>query len=160
MKLGGKAVMILGLVVIAVSILISARTWPPQSALFPTVISFFCPGDGLRVLACLPVWKEERWRSRSHGRETAGERRSGSVQSATDLHLPLAYRFFILIVLFGFPITIPLFMFLYLKVEGKEGWVTTLELTVGVWACFYFLFIWLLKTPFPEGWVLEWLSGT
>ena len=159
MKLGGKAVMILGLVVIAVSILISARTWPPQSALFPTVISFFVLAMAFALLLVSLFGKKKGGEA-----EVMDVRRPESVDQELSNRRLISISlwligFFLLIVLFGFPITIPLFMFLYLKFEGKEGWTTTLGLTVGVWICFYFLFVWLLKTPFPEGWVLAWLSG-
>jgi hypothetical protein len=42
-----------------------------------------------------------------------------------------------------------------LKVQAKERWVISLLLT-GL-ALFFFLglFVWLLKTPFSEGWIFE-----
>jgi hypothetical protein len=159
MKLSGRAAMICALAVIAVSILISARTWPPQSALFPMIISFFILSMSVAFLLVTLFGKKKDGEAevmdvkRSEG---ADQKLSNRRLLSISLWL---IGFLLLILLFGFPTTIPLFMFLYLKFEGKEGWVTSIGLTVGVWACFYFLFIWLLKTPFPEGWILEWLSG-
>ena len=66
--------------------------------------------------------------------------------------------FFILIVLFGFPIGIPLMMFAYLKFQGGESWALSTALTVIAWVFFYGLFVKLLTLPFPEGMVLTWLG--
>ncbi len=65
--------------------------------------------------------------------------------------------FFFLIVLFGFNIGIPLFVFLYIKWHGGEKWLISILMTVGSWIFFWGLFIWLLDTPMPEGWVFRWL---
>lgn len=66
--------------------------------------------------------------------------------------------FFALIVLFGFPVAIPLMMFGYLKFQGKEPWILSISLTVIAWICFYGLFVKLLTLPFPEGMVITWLG--
>ena len=66
--------------------------------------------------------------------------------------------FFVLIVLFGFPIAIPLMMFAYLKFQGGESWVLSTTLTIVAWICFYGLFVKLLTLPFPEGMVITWLG--
>jgi hypothetical protein len=50
-------------------------------------------------------------------------------------------------------------MFLYLKFDGKEGWGVSISMTIVVWMCFYFLFIWFMKTHFAEGLIIEWLKG-
>jgi putative tricarboxylic transport membrane protein len=67
--------------------------------------------------------------------------------------------FFLLILLLGFPISVPLFTFLYLKLHGKEGWGMSLGLSASALACFYGLFVWLLHIPFPEGWVQKGLRA-
>jgi Na+/proline symporter len=66
--------------------------------------------------------------------------------------------FFAAIVLLGFPLAVPLFMVLYLKLQGREGWIVSLALTAVVWALFYGLFDRLLHLPFPAGWVQQWLG--
>jgi hypothetical protein len=49
-------------------------------------------------------------------------------------------------------------MALYLKLQGREGWVVSLALTAAVWGVFYGLFDRLLHLPFPAGWVQQWLG--
>jgi hypothetical protein len=66
--------------------------------------------------------------------------------------------FFALILLFGFPVGIPLMMFAYLKFQGGESWVLSITLTVIAWLFFYGLFIKLLTLPFPEGLIITWLG--
>lgn len=159
MKLSGRTVMIGILAVIAISMLISARTWPPQSALFPMIVSSFII---FMTVAFFLVT--------IFGKKTSGEAEVMDVKRSEEGDQKTSHRqliaiclwligFLLLILLFGFLISIPLFMFLYLKFEGKEGWAVSICMSAGVWACFYFLFIWLLQTSFPEGWVMAWLSG-
>jgi hypothetical protein len=66
--------------------------------------------------------------------------------------------FFAAIVLLGFPIAVPLFVFLYLRLQGREGWLFSLVFTAAVWASFYGLFDRLLHLPFAEGWLITWFS--
>ena len=68
--------------------------------------------------------------------------------------------FFALILLFGFPIAIPLMMFTYLRFQGRESWGLSIALTVIAWLFFYGLFVKLLTLPFPDGMVMTWLGLT
>ena len=66
--------------------------------------------------------------------------------------------FFAAVVLLGFPIAVPLFLFLYLKLQGGEGWPLSIGITLAVTALFYGLFDALLHLPFPAGWLFSWLG--
>ena len=66
--------------------------------------------------------------------------------------------FFAAILLLGFPVAVPLFVFLYLVVQGKERWIFSAIFSGVVWALFYGLFDLLLHLPFPAGWLQEWLG--
>ena len=57
--------------------------------------------------------------------------------------------------LVGFQIAVPLLVFLYLRLQGKESWLFTLVFTAAVWACFYGLFDLLLHLHFPDGWLFS-----
>lgn len=63
--------------------------------------------------------------------------------------------FFVAIVLLGFPIAIPLFIFAYLRGEGRERWIITLVLMALAWLLFDGLFVRLLHIPFPRGLLLQ-----
>ena len=61
--------------------------------------------------------------------------------------------FLVSIVLLGFPIAVPLLVFVYVKFQGKESWLFSIVFTAAVWGFFYGLFDLLLHLPFPEGWL-------
>jgi hypothetical protein len=60
--------------------------------------------------------------------------------------------------LLGFPAAVPLFVFCYLKFQAQEGWKVSLLITVFIWGAFWGLFIWLLRTQFPKGWLFQGLN--
>lgn len=64
------------------------------------------------------------------------------------------------IVLLGFPLAVPLFALLYLRLQAREGWVLSLVFTLVLWALFYGIFDRLLHLPFPAGWIQTWAGLT
>jgi hypothetical protein len=68
------------------------------------------------------------------------------------------FGFFAGIWLIGFTYMVPLFVFLYLKLQSQESWKLSLALTAGAWLIFWGLFDYLLKLPFPEGQAIVWLG--
>jgi len=66
--------------------------------------------------------------------------------------------FFAAIILLGFPVAVPLFVLLYLKLQGGEGWVISIVITAAVFGVFYGLFDALLHLPFPAGLLFSWLG--
>ena len=124
----------------------AATAWPWKAALFPLAIGIplFC----LATTELLWAW---------FGAEKT--RDSMELALSTD---PVAGRrvvlaagwmlaFFAAIVLLGFMIAVPLFLFLYLKLQAREGWPMSIGLTLIVFAGFYGLFDALLHLPFPAG---------
>lgn len=156
MRYSGKPLMNIFLMVISVGAILGAMKWDLRASLFPMVVGtfvFFIAGAELLL-------------------SVIGKKEISIKQSSADFNLSenidqaLAIRrtfsaftwiigFFILILFFGFQIAIPLFVFSYLKFQGREEWGISIILTVVAWFFFYSLFIWLLHTPFPEGWVLQ-----
>lgn len=59
--------------------------------------------------------------------------------------------FFAAIILIGFPRAVPLFVFGYVRGQGKEGWVLSIALAALSWLAFDLLFVRLLHTPFGDG---------
>jgi putative tricarboxylic transport membrane protein len=57
---------------------------------------------------------------------------------------------FLAIWLLGFSYAVPLFIFLYLKLEGREGWLISVAVTFFSWLFFYALFERMLNVPFPD----------
>jgi hypothetical protein len=131
---------------------VAATAWPWKAALFPLVI-----GVPLFALAAA----EALWTL--FGAEPASDAaRDFQLSIGTDtgqrtlVAAGWIFAFFAAIVLIGFPIAVPLFVFLYLKLQGREGWGISIAITLGTWAVFYGLFDLLLHLPFPAGWLLSW----
>ena len=136
---------------------IAATAWPWKAALFPLVIGI--------PLFCLAA-AEALWTLFGSASADAGEAKdfqlSISEDSARRTLVAAAWilAFFAAIVLVGFPIAIPLFVFLYLRLQGREGWGLSIVMTAAVWGVFYGLFDAMLHLPFPAGWLLAWLGFT
>jgi len=131
----------------------AASGWQWKAALFPLAI-------GIPLFSLAAV--EALWllfgapENAAEGGEAALFEHKGLRPVAVAAGWMLA--FFAAIALLGFPIAVPLFLFLYLKLQGGEGWILSIVITVAVWGVFYGLFDALLHLPFPAGWLLSWLG--
>jgi hypothetical protein len=150
---------LLCLIGIALFVLISAWNWPPKMALFPRVIGVF-----ILLLSVADVFFT------LFGKEGSEETDLMDFRLSKDADQSLVTRrvssiflwtisFTLGIFFLGFPITALVFMFLYLKFDGREGWKATLVVTGVVWVSFYILFVRLLETQFPPGLIFEWIKG-
>lgn len=131
----------------------AATAWPWKAALFPLAIGIplFCLAatEALWTFFGAPAPKSE------------AEVELTTIPDARRRILVAVawmFGFFAAIVLLGFPIAVPLFLFLYLKLQGGEGWVLSIVITAAVFGVFYGLFDALLHLPFPAGWLLDWLG--
>ena len=66
--------------------------------------------------------------------------------------------FILSVYLIGFPLTVPLFIFTYLKFQSGVGWLPTIISTAITWGCFYGLFQWLVHIQFEDGAIQTWLG--
>lgn len=141
----------LSIVVLLVSgyAVFAATGWPWKAALFPLAVGIplFCLAatELLWALFGAAEKQEAMELALSTG---AGARRRVALAAAWML------AFFAAIVLLGFMTAVPLFLFVYLKLQAREGWALSIGLTAGVFALFYGLFDALLHLPFPAGWLL------
>jgi hypothetical protein len=133
--------------------IVTAWSWPTKAALFPLAIGI--------PLLCMAA-AEALW-TLLRGADPAGEQRDvqfylgkGSLRR-TLVAIGWILGFFAAIVLLGFPIAVPLFVFLYLKLQGRESWALSIVFSLAVWGAFYALFDRLLHLPFAAGWLLAWL---
>ena len=68
------------------------------------------------------------------------------------------FGFLLGIWLLGFPISIVIMMFSYLKIQSRESWGLSIGLTAIAYGFFWLLFVKLLTLPFPEGRIFAWLG--
>ena len=62
--------------------------------------------------------------------------------------------FIALVLLVGFPIAVPLFVFSYLALDSREGWILSIVLAAAAWGFFHLVFERLLHFPFEAGLLL------
>jgi TctA family transporter len=155
-RYSGKALMSLVLMVIGAWMTITALKWPLKTSLFPLVVgisTFFIA----MVHSSLCLFGKEK-----DDRETKGsdfEFYEDIVRKKTLSTCFWILSFFLLIVLVGFMVAIPIFFIFYFKLSGKEKWKSCLGLTAATWGTFYLLFIQLFHFPFPQGWIQKWLMA-
>ena len=128
--------------------------WPFRTALFPRLIALPILFLSLIELA-LSVWGGET----EHQGHAVDFQFTDTVEPALAMKRTIAIMiwtlgFLALIVLVGFPLAVPIFVFAYLKIAGREPWTLTIVLTVTSWLFMEGLFNRLLHLPFPEGLIL------
>jgi Tripartite tricarboxylate transporter TctB family len=142
-RLSGAAVFSLALAVVAAYAVYAALRWPPKAALFPLTM-----GIPLLVLALALTLVELRDPA-NRGQPPGAGRRTLTVFAWMG-------TFIVLVLLAGFPIAVPLFVFSYLVVESREGWCLSIALAAAAWGAFHLLFERLLHFPFEAGLIRSW----
>ena len=131
----------------------TAWGWPSKAALFPLAIGIplFCLAAAEALWVLLGAGEKRTEAMDFQVSTGTGSLRRAAVAAGWML------GFFAAIVLLGFPIAVPLFVLLYLKLQGREGWSVSLIMTLAVWGVFYGLFDLLLHLPFPAGLLFSFL---
>ena len=154
MIFSGKTLMNLGLMALTAWFMIAALKWPLWTAIFPVVV-----GIPIFFIAMVLFFYDLLGKQEDDRGETVEGIEPALVRRRTFSIFLWIIGFFLLVVLVSFPIAIPLYLFLYLKLKGREGWGISLGLAAIGGAGFYGLFVWLLNLPFLEGWVQIWLRN-
>jgi Tripartite tricarboxylate transporter TctB family len=142
-RISGAAVFSLALAALAAFAVYKALSWPPKAALFPLVM-----GIPLLVLTVAQVIAELRQPAAAG----AGARRALVIFAWMAV-------FVVLVLLAGFPATVPVFVFAYLVLESRERWWLSVLLAAAAWGFFHLLFERLLHFPFEAGLIQDWLQG-
>jgi hypothetical protein len=154
MRYSGKTLMSFSLMVITGWMVITALKWPFRTGIFAIVV-----GIPVFLIAMVESYfslfeKKAADRTPKEAESKLSESEDQVFTKRRTLQIFLwIISFFIMILFFGFQIAVPLFVFLYLKLDGKEKWRIVLPLTAAAWGFFYLLFILLLHALFPEGWI-------
>ena len=137
-----------------------AWAWDPQARLFPWVIGI--PMLVLAVGHLVVDWKGGPKQKVEGARPVDIEFAEGIdpsvARSRTLMSFAWLIGFLVSIWFLGFSISTALVVFLYLKVQAREGWLLSLLLTCGAWLLYYGLFERLLKLPFEDGKIFDWLG--
>ena len=143
MRLSGAAFFSLALAVVAAHAVYTALRWPPKAALFPLTM-----GIPLLVLALAQTLVELR--------DPATPVQPPGARAKTFTVFAWMATFIMLVLLAGFPIAVPLFVFSYLVMESREGAGLSIALAAVAWGVFHLLFERLLHFPFEAGLIGSW----
>jgi hypothetical protein len=135
---------------------VAAFDWPWKAKLFPLVIGI--PVFGLATAEVLWSLFGTTSRDRAMDFQLSGHLPARVMLARTLRAAGWMVGFFGAIVLLGFPIAVPLFVLLYLRLQGHESWGLSVAITVAVWGFFYGLFDRLLHLPFPAGLIQGWMG--
>jgi len=153
-----KASLVLGagIMLLSGAAVIIAMDWPWKAALFPIVIGIpvFCMATAEVIWGLL----DPAARSEAMDFQLSGHLPQKIATQRTLLAIAWMLGFLAAIVLLGFPLTVALLVFVFVKFQGREGWVTSGIFTIVVWAFFYAVFDRLLHLPFPAGWIQTWVG--
>ena len=145
MRARGALLFSAGLALAAAYAVYAAMRWPPKAALFPLVM-----GIPLLVLVLAQVVVDLRQPPAAAETGPAGRR--------TLAVFAWMGAFVVLVLLAGFPVTVPLFVFLYLLVDSREGWLLSGVLAAAAWGFFHLVFERLLHFPFEAGLITDWFQ--
>jgi hypothetical protein len=148
MRISSAALFALALAALAAFAAVSAAAWPFKAALFPLVLSI-----PLCVLALLQFVLELR----GTPGEPAVAPAPGSGRRTAAVFAWMA-AFIVLVLLAGFPLTVPVFVLSYLLVHRAAGLGAALVATAVAWGVFHLLFERLLHFPFETGLIQDWLG--
>ena len=165
MSVDGKVVMSLVMLTIFTVMVGMAMTYPPETRLLPLVIGI--PGMLLGLIQVGVEIRDARRKAGSAVGDEAGEQGTGTEDSTPSAVIVkrefvlLAYlaALAVAILLFGFWLTIPVFVIVFLRAHERESWRLTLSLSLGVSAVLYLIFDRLLEIILHQGFVIEYLFG-
>jgi hypothetical protein len=128
-----------------------AKDWPVRASIVVLVLGSV--GVALALCQLILDLKTLRGEGRSPGRPTFEvealdhQGRWGSLEIWAWL-----WGLFFAIHIIGFPIALPLFVFLYVKLYGGS-WPNAVILSGGTWGALYGVFDQLLHVPWPKPWL-------
>jgi hypothetical protein len=158
MKLNGKAWFTLAIMVMAVGIIVQALSWPFEAALFPLIIGIPLLIFSTVHFAVLVFAKHSKDNDAVDFKLSELEDKAMEKKRKIEIFAWII-GFFFLVLLVGFPIAVPLFVFNYMRFQGKEPLKTCLIFTFVAWGSFYGLFVWFCDLPFMDGWVQQGLTA-
>ena len=147
-------------VMLAIFVTMVAIAWdyPPQSRFLPLVIGI--PGI---VLVLVQLYVDVRRDVRGpRSSPTSRTKASGSHQGTSQLRRELVlFGYFVGLVagviLFGFWLTVPVFLILFLRLHERDNWMFVISLTAVSWLVIYLIFDRLLEIALHPGFVTEYL---
>jgi hypothetical protein len=141
------------LLIIAVAIgLYESRKWNATTALFPQAVGF--PMLALLVAILAADIKQGRRRKEKEETDGKGDRKYSAATGLTLLYLAWLAGFIVVAWAIGLVYSIPIYIFTYMKIQGKYSWLQSGVYAVAATA-FAIFFAYLLQMAWPEGALLS-----
>jgi hypothetical protein len=158
MKHHGRIIFSLFLITVAGYAIYSASHWSFKTGFFPLAIAI-----PLLLLALTQLALELFGAPEAAAERAVEAEFSNAVSPAEARGRALATFFWIalfvsLVYLVSFSVAVPLFLFLYLRLQSKVSWSSCIVLTLLTWGAFYAIFERLIKLQFAPGEVQTWLG--
>jgi hypothetical protein len=146
------------LVLVSGYAIIAASRWSFKTGFFPLAIAI-----PLLVLVLIHLYLELFGSSEISKGPAVETEFSDEVAPEVARHRVLVIfswiaAFILLVYLIGFPLTVPLFIFCYLKFQSDVTWPNSIALTAITWGAFYALFQRLVHIQFEAGAIQSWLD--
>lgn len=154
----GRVLFCIFLIGVAAYAIYAAAGWSFKTGFFPLAVSI-----PLLVLAVIQLLQE------IYGRGDSARSAAVDLEFTSDVPQDIARRrvlttfawiagFIFSVYLIGFPLTVPLFMFSYLKFQSEVAWARALTLTALTWLFFHGLFERVVRIQFEAGAIQTWLG--
>ena len=123
MKRAWQAVFSFFIMGVGIWVVAAARGWPWKAALFPVVIGI--PIIVLAGLEGILTLRGSDGKERGHAvdMQLTEDISPALMRQRTLRAFAWLFGFFGIILVVGFPLAVPLFVFLYLTLEAREGWL-------------------------------------
>jgi hypothetical protein len=158
MRFSGRVLFSLSVMAIAAYAILSARQWPVKAALFPLVTSIPLLALAMAQLITDLLGKPEAASGPALDLELSADVPPDVASRRTTAIFAWIAGFILFVLLLGFPLAVPIFVFAYLAVQRDVAWWLKLTLTAAAWGFFHGLFERLLHLQFEAGWVQTWLG--
>ena len=158
MRFSGRALFSLLLIAVAGYAIVSASSWPFKASLFPLATSIPLAALAAAQLILDLVRKTEAASGPALDLEFSADVPPDVARRRVQAIFAWIAGFILLVLLVGFPLAVPVFVFAYLALESGVAWWLTLTLTAVAWGFFHGLFERLLRLPFETGWIQTWLG--
>jgi hypothetical protein len=149
----GHIVFTVFLVAVAGYVIHAASSWSFKTGFFPMAVAVPLMVLALLHLALQLFGAPEAAAERAAESEFSNEVPAEVVRRRAVATFSWIAGFILCVYLVSFPLAVPLFVFLYLKLQSEVSWLRSLGLTLITWGFYHALFERLINLRFEPGWV-------
>jgi hypothetical protein len=149
----GHIVFTVFLMAVAGYVIHAASSWSFKTGFFPMAVAIPLMVLALLHLALQLFGAPETTAERAVEAEFSNEIPAELVRRRAIVTFSWIGGFILCVYLVSFPVAVPLFVFLYLKLQSEVSWLRSVGLTLITWGFYHALFERLINLRFEPGWV-------